>query len=210
MMDTTTNSQSRWLWPALAGLFALAALAFGVLWWLAQSQRPPADGDPAVKFARDMAAHHRQAVQMAVLIRDRSQDAELRQFLIDVILTQQAQIGYFEGWLETWGLPLSGPEPPMTGMMTHDGASMPMTPELMGMASAADVSALSALPLAEAEVKFLQLMIKHHRGGVSMSEALLAESNRAEARRLAESIVNAQTGEIAYMTELLQKRGATP
>jgi uncharacterized protein (DUF305 family) len=43
-----------------------------------------------------------------------------------------------------------------------------------------------------------------------MSESLLAESNRAEARRLAESIINAQTGEIAYMTELLQRRGATP
>jgi uncharacterized protein (DUF305 family) len=210
MMNSSPISPSRWLWPALAGLFALAALAFGILWWLAQSQRPPADGDPAVTFARDMAAHHRQAVQMAVLVRDRTQDAELRQFLIDVILTQQAQIGYFEGWLETWGLPLSGPEPPMTGMMMHGGVEMAMTPALMGMASQEDVNALSTLPLPEAEIKFLQLMIRHHRGGVSMSESLLAESNRAEARRLAESIINAQTGEIAYMTELLQRRGATP
>ena len=117
-MTTSTNTTSvRWPWPALAGVFALAALVLGILWWLAWSARPPAEGDPAVTFSRDMAAHHRQAVQMAVAIRDRTEDVEMKQFLIDVILTQQAQIGYFEGWLETWGLPLTGPEPPMTGMM---------------------------------------------------------------------------------------------
>ncbi|MGQ0600066.1 MAG: DUF305 domain-containing protein [Anaerolineales bacterium] len=207
---TRSTSATRWLWPALTVVFALATLSMGLLWWLAWSQRLPAEGDPAVTFARDMAAHHRQAVQMAVLIRDRTNDDELRQFLIDVILTQQAQIGYFEGWLTTWGLPLTGPEPPMTGIMTHEGASMRMTPELMGMASLADVNALGDLPLPEAEVKFLQLMIKHHRGGVMMAEALLAESVRPEVRRLAESIVTAQTSEIDYMTELLQQRGATP
>lgn len=196
-MTPSASSFTRWLWPSATGLFALAALALGVAWWLSWSQRLPAEGDPAVTFSRDMAAHHRQAVQMAVLIRDCTQDAELRQFLIDVILTQQAQIGYFEGWLATWGPPLAGPEPPMT-------------PEMMGMASQADVNALSTLPLPEAEVKFLQLMIKHHRGGVTMAEALLAESDRPEVLRLAESIINAQTSEIDYMTALLQQRGATP
>lgn len=208
-MTPSASSFTRWLWPALTVVFALAALAMSSLWWLAWSQRPPTEGDPAVTFSRDMAAHHRQAVQMAVLIRDRTADAELRQFLIDVILTQQAQIGYFEGWLGTWGLPLAGPEPPMTGMLTHNGAAMPMTPEMMGMASPADVNSLSDLPLPEAEVKFLQLLITHHHGGVTMAEALLAASDRPEVRRLAESIINAQTSEIDYMTELLQQRDAT-
>lgn len=194
---------ARWAWPAL-GLILLAAFgALVVLWW---TGRPPAEDDPAVAFARDMMAHHRQAVEMAILIRDRSQDAELRQMLLDVILTQQAQIGQMQGWLTVWGLPLNGARPPMSDHSSH-GADMPPN---MGMASDADVESLRTLSLAEAEIKFLRLMILHHQGGVYMSQAILEKTDRPEVVLLAESIILSQEKEISYMQGLLQARGQTP
>jgi uncharacterized protein (DUF305 family) len=197
------STATRWAWPAL-GVILLAAFAgLAALWW---TSRPPAEGDPAVTFARDMTAHHRQAVEMAILIRDRSQDAELRQMLLDVILTQQAQIGQMQGWLTVWGLPLAGSRPPMSDHSGH-GADMP--PD-MGMASDADVESLRTLPLAEAEIKFLRLMILHHQGGVYMSRVTLDQTRRPEVVQLAESIILSQEKEISYMQSLLQARGQTP
>jgi uncharacterized protein (DUF305 family) len=185
----------------------IVVAGLGWLWWNA---RPPAEGDPAVTFARDMSAHHKQAVEMALIIRDRTADAELRQLLIDVILTQQAQFGQMQGWLQAWDLPAAGLQPPMTSPMLHNGQLMAITPEMMGMQPQAKVNELGALELAQAEIQFLQLMIAHHRGGVQMAESVLAQTQRPEVRRLAESIITAQTGEISYMQELLRWRGVAP
>ena len=48
------------------------------------------------------------------------------------------------------------------------------------------------------------------QGGVAMAEAALAQTQRPEVVRLATAIVQAQQGEITYMTQLLAKRGAKP
>jgi uncharacterized protein (DUF305 family) len=63
------------------------------------------------------------------------------------------------------------------------------------------------LSIAEAEISFLQLMIRHHEGGVFMAQGIL-ETRQSVVKRLAESIVAAQSGEIEYMEGLLEKRGA--
>lgn len=184
-----------WLWLLLVALLVFVSIP-ALLYW---RHRPPEEGRPAVTFARDMMAHHEQAVEMALLLRDRSADAELRQLALDIVLSQQAQIGQMQGWLAVWGLPIAGPQPPMAGQ----GA-------MMGIATQAAVNALATLPVAEVEVSFLQLMIRHHQGGVMMAEAALAQTRRAEVVRLATAIVQAQQSEIAYMERLLAQRGAEP
>lgn len=177
-------------------LALLPALAVALTWWLL---RPPGEGSAEARFARDMIAHHEQAVEMALIIRDRSNDETLRTFATDIVLTQQNQLGQMAGWLSAWGLPFAGAEPPMGGMG-----------QMMGMASQADLNALHELPPAEAEVRFLQLMTSHHEGGVMMAEGVLAENPRAEVRRLAEAVVRGQQAEIDFMAELLALRGAAP
>ncbi|GAB4214784.1 MAG: DUF305 domain-containing protein [Roseiflexaceae bacterium] len=177
-------------------LALLAALAMGVLWWRA---RPPAEGSAEVTFSRDMTAHHTQAVEMALNLRDRTQDERLRSLLLDMVLTQQGQIGIMQGWLDAWGRPFSGPRPPMDGMG-----------QMMGMAAPEQVAALRTLPVEQAEIQFLQLMIRHHQGALLMADDLLKQSSRPEVVRLAEAIRNGQQGEIDYMQELLAQRGGTP
>lgn len=178
---------------------ALLVLLAGVVGTLLVLRAAPGANSAEVRFARDMAAHHEQAVQMALIIRDRSTNEELRTFALDILLTQQAQRGQMQGWLAAWNQPLAGVEPPMGGMG-----------EMMGMATPQQVEELRSLPVAEADVRFLQLMTRHHQGGVMMAQAALDETNRAEVQRLASAITNSQQSEMEYMQTLLQQRGAEP
>ena len=59
-------------------------------------------------FARDMQTHHAQAVEMAFLVRDRTDDAEVRTVAYDIITSQQQQAGQMYGWLVQWGLDQTG------------------------------------------------------------------------------------------------------
>src|SRR5690606_20019539 len=121
----------------------------------------------------------------------------------DMILTQTNQMGQMLGWLDVWGLPLTGPDRPMT-WMGHGGGPMP------GMATREEMDELASLEGTEAEILFLQLMIRHHLGGVPMAEEILRRSDNAVTERMATSIINAQTIEVENMTALLTERGAEP
>jgi len=61
-----------------------------------------------------------------------------------------------------------------------------------------------------AEVLFLQLMIRHHEGGIQMAQGLLKLSDRPEVRTMAQSIVDGQGAEIRQMKDMLAQRGAQP
>lgn len=193
-LSDEAGSAGRLLWPALALLLLVLLAGVLFLWWMAQ---PPGEGSAEVTFARDMSAHHAQAVEMALILQARTEDVDLRLFAQDLLLTQQAQIGQMQGWLQSWQRPLTGNGPPMAG----NGADM-------GMASRAEVQALHDLPTAEAETRFLQLMVRHHLGGLHMAEAVLAADPRPEVARLAQAMIDGQQGEVVYMEELLAQRGA--
>jgi len=54
------------------------------------------------------------------------------------------------------------------------------------------------------DLRFIDAMIMHHEGAITMAEAALANSEREEIRQLAEAIIAAQTTEIAQMQEWRQ------
>ena len=87
---------------------------------------------------------------------------------------------------------------------------MPMDGPMPGMAARDSVNRLQTLQGVEADILFMQLMIPHHQGGVIMAQGALERAEQPQVRLLAETIVNSQTAEIAYMQELLQQKGATP
>lgn len=161
--------------------------------------RAPGEGSAEVRFVRDMMAHHEQAVEMALAMRDRATDETLRALANDIILTQQSQSGRMAGWLELWGRPFGSEEAPMGGRR-----------DAMGMAPQGAVNSLQTLPVAEAEARFLQLMITHHEGGVVMAQHALDAGVRPEVERLASAIVNGQQQEVDQMRQMLVARGAEP
>lgn len=184
----------RFVWPVMA----LVLLALGVLIgrWLPFA---PGDDSPDVRFAREMNAHHEQAVEMALLMRERTTDENLKAMTLDIMLTQTNQMGQMQAWLASWGNSLFSREPLMGG-----------NPQAMGMATRAQVNELRSLPLSEAETHFLRLMIRHHQGGVMMAEDALKSATQPQVRILAESIVQSQSAEIRTMESLLKTRGADP
>lgn len=167
---------------------------------------PPTPGEDSVDagFARDMAVHHTQAVEMAEIIRQRTTDDELGYLATDIVLTQQVQIGMMGGWLDVWGLRRT-----RTGVQPMAWAGMSMGPAMPGMASRKGVSSLRTAPIERAERKFLELMIAHHRGGVHMAEAALQFDLAPVSRQLASSITTTQKSEIKVMTAMIAKRSGT-
>ncbi|HTM04016.1 MAG TPA: DUF305 domain-containing protein [Vicinamibacterales bacterium] len=172
----------------------------------------PADDSAEAGFARDMATHHAQAVEMGFVVRDRSTDPELRALAYDIISTQSTQRGIFMGWLQEWGLPQGSTQPRMAWMgMGHAGMTpAPGEPLMHGMASAEELRQLEMATGVDAEIRFLQLMIRHHEGGVIMARAVVARSKRPEVVQMAKAIDSGQTVEIALMKEMLARRGARP
>jgi uncharacterized protein (DUF305 family) len=195
---------------ACAALVLVAAAIFLVL----GRSGTPGDASAEAGFARDMAAHHAQAVDMSFTMRDKTQSKDIRNLAYDIITTQSTQRGMFLGWLQQWGLDQAGDRPAMAWMVGHGhgAAATAAVPsgQMPGMATPEQLTQLKSLQGAAAEVLYLQLMIRHHEGGVQMAQGLLALSKRDEVVSLAQKIVNGQTGEIKLMTEMLKQRGAQP
>ncbi len=184
-------------------LLATAVVLFAALvLWLYLTNAQPGDGSAEAGFARDMSVHHAQAVEMAEIVRDKTESEEVRLMAADMALTQQGQIGRMQGWLDVWNLPATGAEPAMSWMGHPTEGRMP------GMASPEEIEGLRNAPPEEAEVMFFQLMIPHHQAAVPMAEAVMERTDRPEVENLAGAIVASQKGEIDVMKEMLEERGA--
>ncbi|MFF7767687.1 DUF305 domain-containing protein [Streptomyces massasporeus] len=194
---------------ATAALVAAGAITYAVAGDDGGGRTPSAESADA-GFARDMAVHHQQAVEMSYIVRDRTKDEEVRRLAYDIAQTQANQRGMMLGWLDLWALPKVSSEPPMTwmdmgGMASgKDGALMP------GMATNSEMKKLGELDGKQAEVFYLQLMTDHHKGGIHMAEGCVAKCQVGVEKRLAQGMVDAQQSEISLMADMLKERGAKP
>ncbi|KQX82215.1 DUF305 domain-containing protein [Streptomyces sp. Root1310] len=196
---------------AVAGvLVAAGAITYSVAEDGASGTAPPTADSADAGFARDMAVHHQQAVEMSYIVRDRTTDEDVRRLAYDIAQTQANQRGMLLGWLDLWGLPKVSPKAPMSWMGMgdmaggEDGALMP------GMATNTELKKLGTLNGRAAEVFFLQLMTAHHQGGIHMAEGCVNKCAVGVEKRLAQGMVEAQQSEIDLMTDLLKARGAKP
>jgi uncharacterized protein (DUF305 family) len=208
-------------------LAVVAAFAIGRL-------SAPATGTPGTLsveagFARDMQVHHQQAVVMSMMVRDETDDPEVRLLAYDIALGQSQGAGELYGLLVEWKLPQSSPEPdmtwmtrpPLTGAGGHDGmgmgagagsgASTPasgVTPGglMPGYATDAQVAKLGTLRGVAAERYYLTLMIAHHQGGIDMAQALLDRSDYPSTAAFARGVVSVQASEIVTMKQMLAAR----
>ncbi|MFP5070722.1 DUF305 domain-containing protein [Pseudonocardia nantongensis] len=225
--DTGTpaaTAGSPWRNPLVVTLAVLALAAVVVAGLAVRGAFGPYVPQPDsvdVGFAQDMSVHHRQAVEMASWARDHSTDPRVRQLAFDIETTQNQQVGIMQGWLGLWNAPILPDGGHMTWMADamHSGHSTGgmdgMTAEggmtkMPGMATTEDLARLRATPPPQLDTVFLQLMLRHHEGGVSMLEYGRDHADVAEVRNLASQMLTAQTAESQLMTSLLAERGAQP
>ncbi|MGC5054108.1 DUF305 domain-containing protein [Micromonospora sp. DT48] len=177
-------------------LVMAAVLLLGVGWTAATltANRTPGDESAEAGFARDMSRHHAQAVEMAMIAYAKGQDPAIRQLGYDMALTQQAQIGHMQRWLQEWDLLPTGTRPAMEWMPD----AVPVGPDglMPGMATREEITQLHEAQGAAVDQLFVKLMIKHHLGGVHMADGLLKVSDRAEVVRMAEAMKQTQQKEI--------------
>ena len=192
---------------------ALAA-AYGIGYWSRGDTAPRAVDRPGavdIGFCQDMSVHHAQAVVMAQDALGLSQSPEVKDVARQILIGQSQQRGMMSGWLTEWDAPQLPDGPPMTWMdessmagMAHGTTTMP------GMATQAELDRLGSLHGKAFDVLFLQLMIRHHAGGILMAVDAQQHAGLNEVRALAGQIVLDQTQENAIMTQLLINDGAQP
>jgi uncharacterized protein (DUF305 family) len=205
-----TNIAARqWLWPVAVAIVALviglcAGLAFDTE--SGDSVATPVGGEVDIGFAQDMSAHHQQAVRMCDMV-PLDASADVRGLVGQIRAAQWREIGQMMGWLQMLDAPLQAAHPMSWmrdgGSHDHAGASGMMP----GTADGDELTALQAATGSAGEVLFLQLMIRHHQGGIDMAGQASRTVSNPEIRRAAVGMVKNQSDEIAVMTVMLDQRG---
>jgi uncharacterized protein (DUF305 family) len=173
-------------------------------------------GTVDVGFSRDMSRHHLQGVEMANLVPDRSADPAVRGLAFDISTTQTNQVGRMHGWLALWGYSPTGGEVMawMDGMHmgsdAHAGHTAAAGSPMPGMATEEELARLRSLQGKAFDVDFLQLMLRHHEGGLEMAQYGAERAEVPAVQALARSIAQSQTAESDLMTRMLKERGAEP
>ena len=149
-----------------------------------------------IQFIQDMMVHHQQALDMAVLAKDRTNSPGVLDASGRIEASQADEIAFMTQWLTVRGEPL------INQLHADDHQHHVM----MGMATPAQMQSLRDATGSDFDRHFLSLMITHHEGALEMVETLMEQPGAAYDPTLFEfttDIVNDQEKEIERMHGLL-------
>ena len=138
-------------------------------------------------FVAAMIPHHESAVEMAEIAQQRGESEFVKALADDIVHTQSAEIRTMRS--EDEGLDTAGVEPGSLGVPEHE-QGMDDDPAMLRDAKPFDKA-------------FIEMMIPHHEGAVTMAKAELAKGGDPELKKLAEDIISAQEREIEEMKKHL-------
>jgi len=116
-----------------------------------------------VKFMQGMIGHHSQAVEMVALLKQNTKWDDMRKLGLRIEVSQEDEIKMMQTWLKNRGQTL--PDPHAHHM---PGGMMP------GMLTMDEMARLGTAKGPEFDRLFLEGMIKHHGGAITMVEELFA------------------------------------
>ena len=148
-----------------------------------------------ISFAQLMIPHHQQAVEMADLALSRVTSPEVKELAEQIKAAQDPEIEMMSMWLQRWGAPMGMGE----DHSGHDMGDMNMS----GMMSDDDMRALADAQGSAFDSLWLELMIAHHQGAISMAKQVKGSSSNAEVITLAGAVITGQKVEIDTMQKLL-------
>jgi uncharacterized protein (DUF305 family) len=151
-----------------------------------------------VVFASMMIPHHAQAIAMADMALTQASDPKVKALAPKIKAAQGPEIERMSGYLTRWGAPVPAAD---------DGSEMSgmegMGNQTGGMMSAKEIATLKNTKGAAFDRMWLQMMVKHHRGAIDMSEIALHNGTNPDAKKLARSIIDGQSAEITEMNSIL-------
>ena len=163
-----------------------------------------------VGFVQGMIPHHAQALVMTELVRQRSADDGLQQLALRMDISQRDEIALMDRWLRERD---QAPMGPGNAHAAHGDSMEGMgedAPMLMpGMLTAAQLDQLATASGIAFDRLFLELMIQHHEGAITMVEELFSSrggGQGSEIFQLASHIDADQRMEIDRMRAMLADR----
>lgn len=178
----------------------------------APSTGPQAPGPVAIGFSQDMIVHHEQAVVMSQLVRGRA-DPSIAALAGGIESNQLLEIGQLQGFLAIWDAPVLPAGPAMSWMDAGahgHGAHHAAGSAMPGMATQDELEALRTASGGELDVLFLQLMLRHHQGGLPMMTEAAERAEVPAVRNLAARLRYGQIEESQAMLQMLAAHGARP
>ncbi|MGL5926181.1 DUF305 domain-containing protein [Chroococcidiopsis sp.] len=155
----------------------------------------PDDANYDLRFIDAMRMHHQGAIEMAKEAQQKSKRPEIKKLADNIITAQNREIGQMKQWRQAW-YPKAGKQ--MMAYHSQMGHMMPMSSDQMqGMMMSMDLGAADS----QFDLRFINAMIPHHEGAVTMAQDALKKSQRPEIKQLAKNIISDQQKEIAQMKQ---------
>lgn len=150
------------------------------------------DSDADIMFARMMIPHHEQAIELADLALKPAAAASdaVRNLATRIKANQDPEIEFMTSWLADGGHSLTADD----GM---DHSSM-----MSGMLSLEDLDALRTMTGTDFDRAWIEAMIAHHEGAITMAQAVLDDGSDSDIATLATTIIETQTSEIETLRAL--------
>ena len=139
-----------------------------------------------LQFLDTMTKHHQGAIDMARAAEGKVTNSELKNLIARIPADQQKEIDQMKSWREQWY-----PGAPPAENMSMPGMAGSMT---MDMSHLTDMKAGT-----DYDVMFIDMMVPHHQGALTMSRDALGKAEHPELKTLAQNIIDAQQKEIDEM-----------
>ena len=183
--------------PAQLAVAFFVLAAFTPVSAAAQQRRyTPAD----VEFMQGMIGHHAQAIAMAAMVPGRTTNPTMQLLAQRIDISQRDEIRLMQNWLRDRGQTV----PDSTGHMHKGGGSTDML--MPGMLTADQMAQLAAAKDNVFDRLFLQFMIQHHQGALTMVKTLFQSPGAAQATdtfRYVSGVDSDQRAEIERMQKML-------
>jgi uncharacterized protein (DUF305 family) len=159
------------------------------------NETPHTEAD--AQFIRDMMHHHAQALTMTGFVPDRSDSRDVNLLAERMQISQEDELILMEEWLQQRGEPARDPDG------DHGHAGMP------GLLTDAEIAQLEAASGEEFDRLFLEFMIRHHLGAITMVDEHYAAGGGDEPNlgAMMRHIDGDQRIEIARMEQMLADLG---
>ena len=159
------------------------------------------EGD--VTFMQGMISHHAQALEMTELLDTRTASDTMRQMALRIELSQEDEIEMMQDWLRGRGQTVTA----------VDAHHAPGAQRMPGMLTDEEMASLAEAEGNAFDRLFLELMIKHHRGAITMVENLLRQRGAAQDSQIfafTTDVTSDQTAEIDRMDAMLAETSPDP
>lgn len=157
---------------------------------------PPATGQADapydLQFIDTMTKHHEGAIAMAQMAEKKASSPAIKSFAQKIVADQQKEIAQMNKWRQAW----------YPGKPSADSMEMPgMKDSMQGMDS---MKKMATMQGEEFDHHFVDMMIPHHQGAITMAKETVQKAEHPEIRVLANQIIAAQDKEVAMMGEWKQ------